>query len=42
MLTKDQLIREYEMRVRRGNLPGLVFMYALLVGTMIVTAHGVM
>lgn len=41
MLTKDSLIREYEMRVRRGNLPGLLVMYALLVGTMIGTAYGV-
>lgn len=41
MITKDQLIREYEARVRRGSLPGLLIMYALLVGAMFGTAYGV-
>ncbi len=38
MLTKDQLIREYEMRTRRGNLPGLLLMYLAILGTLAGTA----
>lgn len=41
MLTKDELIREYEYRVRRGNLPGLLAVYAVLLGTMGATAMAI-
>jgi len=41
MLTKDDLIREYETRVRRGNLPGLVLMYVAIVGTLLGTAAAI-
>ncbi len=37
MLTRDELIREYEAR-RRGGLPGLLLMYATIVGTLLATA----
>lgn len=37
MLTRDDLIREYESR-RRGGLPGLVLMYGAIVGTLLGTA----
>jgi hypothetical protein len=36
MPTRDDLIREYRMRA--GNLPGLVVVYAIIVGTMATTA----
>lgn len=36
MLTRDQMIREYQ--VRRGTLPGLLVVYGALVGTMAWTA----
>lgn len=37
MLTRDDLIREFEAR-RRAGLPGLVVMYGAIVGTLIGTA----
>ncbi|WP_299817676.1 hypothetical protein [uncultured Jannaschia sp.] len=36
MLTRNDLIREY--RNRAGSLPALVLVYALIVGTMALTA----
>ncbi|SFC79824.1 hypothetical protein SAMN04488094_109138 [Tropicimonas isoalkanivorans] len=36
MPTRDDLIREYRMRA--GNFPGLVVVYAIIVGTMATTA----
>ena len=36
MLTRDTLIRE--TRMRGGNLPTLVLVYAMLLGTMVGTA----
>jgi len=38
MLTRNALIREYQAR---GNLPGLLVFYALLVGTMAWTASAI-
>ena len=37
MLTRDDLIREYEAR-RRGGLPGVLMMYGAIVGTLLATA----
>lgn len=37
MITRDDLIREYEAR-RRGGLPGLLLVYAAIVGTLLATA----
>lgn len=36
MLTKDQLIREYNARA--GSWPALVVVYGMIVGTMLLTA----
>ncbi len=37
MLTRDDLIREFESR-RRGGLPGFILMYAMIVATLMGTA----
>ncbi|MDF1871156.1 hypothetical protein [Vannielia sp.] len=39
MLTRDEMIREVQMR--RGNWPGLLAVYAILVGTMAMTAMAI-
>jgi hypothetical protein len=39
MLTRNDLIREY--RSRGGNLPGLLVLYAVLLGTMGLTAMAI-
>lgn len=41
MLTKDELIQEFEFRTRRGNLPGLLIVYAVILGTMGATAAAI-
>jgi len=40
MLTRDDLIRE--RRTRGGNLPGLLLVYSVLVGTMAGTALAIL
>jgi hypothetical protein len=40
MLTRDDLIRE--RRFRGGNLPGLLVIYTVLVGTMAGTAMAIL
>ena len=39
MLTRDTLIRE--ARVRGGNLPALLMVYVILLGTMVGTAFAI-
>lgn len=39
MLSRDALIRE--TRMRRGNLPGLLAVYAAIIGTMAWTAMAI-
>ncbi len=40
MLTRDTLIREY--RARGATLPGLLILYAMLIGTMALTAMAIL
>ncbi|MEL6168483.1 MAG: hypothetical protein AAFR35_07310 [Pseudomonadota bacterium] len=39
MLTREQLLREY--RARRGTLASFLFVYGIIVGTMVLTAMAI-